>query len=150
MLKENDEAYQHFFPNGKVPQEGELFIQKDFAWSFELIAEEGPDAFYKSEIADKVITSLEKHGGLLTCNDFSVYEAKWDTPFNSEYLDKFFTDKSVMHIDPEWFVKSGLAKELADKINFDAVVDDEELPRFKTVAIQPICQVLMGKAMPVH
>lgn len=30
MLKENDEAYQHFVPNGKVPQEGELFIQKDF------------------------------------------------------------------------------------------------------------------------
>lgn len=85
-----------------------------------------------------MITSLEKHGGLLTRSDFSEYEAKWDTPVDSEYRDIFFTDESVMGVDPEWFVKSGVAKELADKINFDAVVDDEELPRFKTVAIQPI------------
>lgn len=85
LLEKNDEAYKTYVPEGKIPGEGDMLIQSDLARSLELIANEGPDAFYNGEITDKIIKSLEKHGGLLTKNDFQEYEATWDHPVETQY-----------------------------------------------------------------
>jgi gamma-glutamyltranspeptidase/glutathione hydrolase len=85
LLEENKEAYKTYVPNGEIPREGDILIQSDLAYSLELIAKEGPDAFYNGEITDKIIASLEKHGGLLTREDFQEYEATWDRPVETEY-----------------------------------------------------------------
>jgi gamma-glutamyltranspeptidase/glutathione hydrolase len=39
-------------------QAGERFVQSDLAWSLTQIAEQGPDAFYRGEIAKKIIAEM--------------------------------------------------------------------------------------------
>lgn len=92
MIKEKKEiisAYEetknHFIRNGHIPLEGEIFKQPDLAHSLKLIAEKGPDVFYNGEIAEKIVNSLEKHGGKLTKEDFDVHQAEWSTPMSTSY-----------------------------------------------------------------
>ena len=44
-----------FLPGGKPPLEGEVFRNPEMAHAFRLIAEQGPDAFYKGEIAAAIL-----------------------------------------------------------------------------------------------
>ncbi len=53
----------------------DLLIQKDLAHSLQLIAEQGPDVFYKGEIAKKMVEDVSKHGGALTIESLENYEA---------------------------------------------------------------------------
>ena len=51
----------------------------------ELIAEHGPDAFYKGAIADQIADEMKKHGGLITKADLANYKAVERTPISGEY-----------------------------------------------------------------
>lgn len=62
-----------FLKHGKPYREGDLFVQKDLAKTLKLIAEEGPDAFYKGKIADLIAEDMKKHGGLITKQDLANY-----------------------------------------------------------------------------
>ncbi|MDK6810660.1 gamma-glutamyltransferase, partial [Ligilactobacillus agilis] len=53
--------------------------------SLELIAEHGPDAFYKGAIADQIADEMKKHGGLITKADLAGYKAVERTPVSGEY-----------------------------------------------------------------
>jgi gamma-glutamyltranspeptidase / glutathione hydrolase len=55
-------------------QQGELFVQADLAWSLTQIAEHGPDAFYRGEIAEKIIAEMEKGGGLIDAESLAAYK----------------------------------------------------------------------------
>lgn len=85
ILKENAESYRTFLPDGKVPAEGTIFKQSDLAESLQLIAEKGPDAFYNGAITERIIASMEKHGGFLTAKDFDNYRAEWNAPIHTDY-----------------------------------------------------------------
>jgi gamma-glutamyltranspeptidase/glutathione hydrolase len=50
-LKGQDESARMFLPKGKPPVEGDVFRNPDLARVYRLIAEKGPDAFYKGEFA---------------------------------------------------------------------------------------------------
>jgi gamma-glutamyltranspeptidase/glutathione hydrolase len=53
-------------------------VQKNLAKSLELIAEHGPDAFYKGSIDQ--IAEMRKNGGLITKADLANYKAVERTP----------------------------------------------------------------------
>jgi gamma-glutamyltranspeptidase/glutathione hydrolase len=46
-------------------------VQKNLAKSLELIAEHGPDGFYKGAIADQIAEEMQKNGGLITKADLA-------------------------------------------------------------------------------
>ena len=74
-LCKNDAACAYFYkPDGTAYKAGELFIQKDLAKSLQLIADNGPDAFYKGEIAQLIIDEMERHGGLIDAASLSAYK----------------------------------------------------------------------------
>src|SRR5262249_19788204 len=50
---------------------GDLLIQKDLAGTLRLIAEQGPDAFYKGAIAEKIAAEMKAGGGILTTSDLA-------------------------------------------------------------------------------
>ncbi len=50
-----------------------------------LIAEGGRDAFYKGEIAKKIVQFSDKHDGLLTLADFAEFDAQWVEPVSTSY-----------------------------------------------------------------
>ena len=74
-LCKNDAACAYFYKSdGTAYKAGELFIQKDLAKSLQLIADNGPDAFYKGEIAKLIIDEMERHGGLIDAASLSAYK----------------------------------------------------------------------------
>jgi gamma-glutamyltranspeptidase/glutathione hydrolase len=66
-------------------QDGDLLVQKDLAATLRLIAEDGPDAFYKGAIADKIAAEMKGGGGLITKADLAAYQAKERAPIHGTY-----------------------------------------------------------------
>jgi len=76
-----------FLPNGKVPRAGDLLTNKGLADSLEKIAYEERDAFYKGEIARKIVKFSEENGGLLSEKDFYDTKSAWGKPISTTYRD---------------------------------------------------------------
>jgi len=62
-----------------------VFIQKDLAQSLREIAESGPDAFYKGDVAEKITGFMKENGGLITKEDLSSYKAVLRKPVHGTY-----------------------------------------------------------------
>src|SRR5262250_142919 len=62
-LRTDDEAAKTYLLADHAPKVGEVFRNADLAWSLEQIAHHGRDAFYKGEIAAKILDSMKHHGG---------------------------------------------------------------------------------------
>jgi gamma-glutamyltranspeptidase/glutathione hydrolase len=68
-------ACRYFYkPGGEPYGPGERFMQPDLADTLEAIANDGPDAFYRGEIAKKIVAEMEKHGGLVDAGSLAAYE----------------------------------------------------------------------------
>lgn len=85
VLEQYEETKNTFIKNGQFPREGDLFYQPDLAHSLKLISENGPTVFYNGEIADKIISSLREHGGLLTKADLQSHKSEWEEPLSTSY-----------------------------------------------------------------
>jgi gamma-glutamyltranspeptidase / glutathione hydrolase len=75
-----------FLQDGKQEyQVGDRLVQKDLATTLKLIAQKGPDAFYKGAIASQVIAASQKNGGILTPQDFANYTISESKPLRCTY-----------------------------------------------------------------
>jgi gamma-glutamyltranspeptidase/glutathione hydrolase len=81
----NAESKRVFLPAGKPPHTGQLFKNPDMAKALRLIAEQGPDAFYKGEIAAAILKTSEHLGGTMTAQDLASYSPEWVTPLSIDY-----------------------------------------------------------------
>jgi gamma-glutamyltranspeptidase / glutathione hydrolase len=84
-LKANDESARVFLPGGKPPETGQLFRNPDMGRAFRLIAEKGPDAFYKGEIAAAILKTSQHLGGTMTAEDLSAFSPEWVEPISIDY-----------------------------------------------------------------
>jgi gamma-glutamyltranspeptidase/glutathione hydrolase len=84
-LAANEESKRVFLPAGKAPHTGELFKNPDMARAFRLIAEQGPVAFYKGEIATAILKTSERLGGTMTAEDLASYSSEWVEPLSIDY-----------------------------------------------------------------
>ncbi|KAM9394278.1 gamma-glutamyltransferase 5a isoform 1-T2 [Pholidichthys leucotaenia] len=60
--------------NGNMLKTGDLVKFEKLADTLEVIAKEGPDAFYKGRIAEDLIRDIQEAGGTLTLQDLAEYE----------------------------------------------------------------------------
>lgn len=74
-----------YLPNGKPPAPGEIFVNKNLANTLKKIAAQGPDVFYRGEIAAKIVKFLNEEGGLHTRRDFANQTSNWVDPINTTY-----------------------------------------------------------------
>ena len=75
-----------FLKNSKnVYQPGDILIQSDLANSLKLIAEEGTEAFYQGEIAQKIVTASDDNQGILSLEDFANYQISEYAPVSCNY-----------------------------------------------------------------
>src|ERR1700736_1557659 len=65
-LRSQEEPARLFLPGGKPPQEGDIFRNPEMARALRLVAEKGPDAFYKGEIAAAILKTSQRLGGTMT------------------------------------------------------------------------------------
>jgi gamma-glutamyltranspeptidase/glutathione hydrolase len=74
-----------YMPNGKAPAKGEVFKNPYLANTLELIAQKGRDAFYKGEIAEKIVKYVREQGGFFSMRDFQEHTSEWVEPVSTNY-----------------------------------------------------------------
>ncbi|MEM7431150.1 MAG: gamma-glutamyltransferase [Pseudomonadota bacterium] len=76
-----------FKSDGSAYQMGERLVQSDLAWSLQLIADEGPDAFYKGAIADKLVAEMKRGGGIVDYASLAGYRPVFKDALVGHYRD---------------------------------------------------------------
>lgn len=85
VLEQNAEARSIYLPGGHPPRQGEIFRNPAYARALELVANEGPSAFYKGGIAQAILKTSQQLGGVISATDLSQYKAEWVTPIETDY-----------------------------------------------------------------
>jgi len=84
-LRADPNAMKTFLIEGRPPRLGEIFRNSDLARSLELIAGEGRDAFYKGDIAARIVRTSDRLGGKMTAEDLAEYASEWVEPISTTY-----------------------------------------------------------------
>ena len=74
-----------YLKNGESPKLGELFRNPELGAAMELIANQGPAAFYKGAIAKAILKTSERLGGKMSAADLSEFSSEWVQPISTEY-----------------------------------------------------------------
>ena len=85
-LTANAATARTYYKRNKVPYEaGEIIKLPDLAWSLKELKKQGPAAFYKGKIAEKIVAEMERNGGLITSEDLANYKVKERAPVKGTY-----------------------------------------------------------------
>ncbi len=76
---------KQFLPNGRAPAAGERWAAPLLAKSLRTVAKGGAEAFYRGEIAEKLVAYFKSVGGLFELDDFAQQQAVTYTPIASDY-----------------------------------------------------------------
>ncbi|MEO5902781.1 MAG: gamma-glutamyltransferase, partial [Gemmatimonadaceae bacterium] len=88
-----------FLPDGKPIALGSLFKQPELAATLRLVAEEGPEGFYRGKTADLIVAEMQRgcpatvsnrarashNCGIITKSDLAAYHPAWRTPVQTSY-----------------------------------------------------------------
>ena len=74
-----------WFKDGKPLQTGDILVNPALAKTLRAIATQGPDVFYKGEVAKNTADFLKKSGGIITEADLRSYEPFEDVPVRTNY-----------------------------------------------------------------
>ena len=72
-------------PGGGEWAAGDRLVLKDLGKTLRAIATDGPDAFYKGWIADRIAEDMAANGGLITKEDLAAYQAKERAPLRGTF-----------------------------------------------------------------
>jgi gamma-glutamyltranspeptidase/glutathione hydrolase len=81
-LRESKEARRVF---GASPGAGGLHSNPDLARTLRLIADQGPEVFYRGSIARAILESSQKVGGRMAPADLAEYKPEWVKPVSTTY-----------------------------------------------------------------
>lgn len=85
MLAKDKNLSATYLLNGHAPRVGEVFKNPDLARSLSLIASGGRDAFYKGEIASRIVAFEKSHNGAMAAEDLADFSAAWVEPISTNY-----------------------------------------------------------------
>lgn len=85
LLRGNPEAARTYMPGGHAPRAGERFVSSDFARTLRRLAEQGRDGFYKGPVAEAIVRTSDKYGGLFTLQDLADHTSTWVEPIHTDY-----------------------------------------------------------------
>ena len=83
-LQEAETAKIFLDENQKVRKAGDVLKQPELAATLQQLIPEG-DAFYRGEIAKKVVAASEANGGILSLEDFATYSVSEYEPISCNY-----------------------------------------------------------------
>lgn len=77
----NDPGLKNVYaPNGRLLKAGETCYNVELGRSLEVVAEQGPQAFYNGSIGEKFVKDVREAGGILTMEDLRNYKVKITDP----------------------------------------------------------------------
>ena len=132
-INEFEGTRYHFLKSDSTSYKaGDLFIQKDLSIVLQKIADQGHKGFYEGEVAQKIVSDIQKNGGILTLEDLKNYKAltsrivegKYQShEIHSLYLPSFgaitiqilqiLDNLSSAITEEDWAIKMGKATEMA-------------------------------------
>lgn len=74
-----------YMPEGRMPEKGEIFRNPLLANTYEVLATQGRDAFYKGDIARIIETYIRENGGFLSYEDLAGHSSEWVEPVSTNY-----------------------------------------------------------------
>lgn len=84
-LRKDTNATRVYLPEGRAPKPGEVFRNRDLAWSYKQIARHGRKAFYEGEIAKRILKCSAGLGGTLNAEDLKKFSSEWAEPIATTY-----------------------------------------------------------------
>jgi gamma-glutamyltranspeptidase / glutathione hydrolase len=85
LLSKFPNSRRIFLRGGNFYQPGEIFKQPELATALEEIAQRGPSAFYDGEIAQDIVQTEKRLGGIITARDLASYRAKLRRPLVGQF-----------------------------------------------------------------
>ena len=80
------ENFQRLYaPGGRVPAKGDVFRNPELAATYHILARKGRDAFYRGELAEKIVAYSRKVGGFFSREDLAAYQPEWVEPLSVDY-----------------------------------------------------------------
>ena len=74
-----------YLPEGRAPAIGSRWCAPDLARSLAIVAKGGAEAFYRGEIAERLLRYLEAEGGLFKADDFARQQTEVYAPIATDY-----------------------------------------------------------------
>ena len=84
-MKKFPELARVFLVKDEVPPEGEIIRQPDLGQTLKAVVAEGADVFYQGWIAQAIVDTVKKDGGVLTLEDLRSYKPIWREPLVGSY-----------------------------------------------------------------
>jgi gamma-glutamyltranspeptidase/glutathione hydrolase len=88
LLSSTPEVAALWAPQGRILREGEVLRNPELGEALMRLAREGPDPFYRGDIAAAVCRWLRARGGSISAGDLADYEAVERTPVDVSYRDR--------------------------------------------------------------
>jgi gamma-glutamyltranspeptidase/glutathione hydrolase len=85
LIGKDAEGRRVFLPGGKSPVVGQVFQNHDLAKALRMVAQDGPDAFYKGEIARAILSTSQSLGGTMAAEDLAEFSPEWVEPISTTY-----------------------------------------------------------------
>lgn len=87
---QRDKSWRDVYaPGGDWLTVNETMKRTRYADTLETIAHEGPEAFYRGNIAKAIVDHVQRHGGILTMEDLRDYNVSIEEPLRSTYRDEY-------------------------------------------------------------
>lgn len=74
-----------FTVDGRAPREGEVWRNPALADTYERIAAEGRDVFYRGDLARIIARTVQEAGGFLSYDDLAAHRSEWVEPVGADY-----------------------------------------------------------------
>jgi gamma-glutamyltranspeptidase / glutathione hydrolase len=84
-ISKDPESRRVFLPEGKAPGLGGVFRNPDLAKALRQLAEVGPQAVYKGEIARAILATSQSLGGTMAADDLAEFSPEWVNPVSTTY-----------------------------------------------------------------
>ena len=95
LLKDLPGFAAAFMPRGRAPEPGERFVFGDAGATLRRIALTKGEAFYRGDVAERLVAHASANGGSMTLADLANYRPEWVTP-----IQKNFAGHTVHEIPP--------------------------------------------------
>lgn len=84
-LKADADSAQTFLEDGQAPALYSIIRNPGLAKALRLIQAQGPDAFYKGDIAKAIVAKVQAGGGVMNLDDLAEFQSEWVEPISTTY-----------------------------------------------------------------
>jgi len=82
----NAAGFRHFYKSPQQPYlPGEVLRQPALAKALKLFRDQGPDGFYRGDVATDIATTVQAKGGVITVADLANYQVRWLKPLETRF-----------------------------------------------------------------